>query len=101
MTDPPDSVRQEVPGAGNIFSGTGPVTVHQHISEDDVTQRELNTKSPYRGLEYFDKEHEGYFFGRDQLIADLEDQFDQTSLLLVHGASGSGKSSVVRAGLLS
>src|SRR6185295_17052783 len=40
------------------------------------------------------------FFGRSRLIADLAEQVRARPLTLVLGASGTGKSSVVKAGLL-
>jgi serine/threonine protein kinase len=57
-------------------------------------------ESPYRGLYAFMEEDAPYFFGRElfteRLIQTIEDQ----SMAAVIGPSGSGKSSVVFAGLL-
>ncbi len=57
---------------------------------------------PYPGLDYFDHTQAPIFFGREtetqQLIERLQTQRGQC-LLIVTGASGSGKSSLVRAGL--
>jgi WD40 repeat protein/DNA-binding SARP family transcriptional activator len=55
---------------------------------------------PFRGLAPFDAAHAEYFFGRERLIADLVARLVGSTLIAVVGASGSGKSSVVRAGLL-
>ncbi len=55
---------------------------------------------PYRGLEYFDVEDSARFFGREGLTARLVQRVRSTRLLAVVGASGSGKSSLVRAGLV-
>ena len=57
-------------------------------------------EAPYRGLEVFDVEHAHLFFGREQLTAKLLDRLSPARFLAVVGPSGSGKSSVVRAGLL-
>lgn len=59
---------------------------------------------PYKGLEYFDEQDADWFFGRESLTAHLVDRVKQLTesplrLLAIVGASGSGKSSVVRAGL--
>lgn len=40
------------------------------------------------------------FFGRDQFLTGLANELEQTNFILLLGASGSGKSSVVRAGLI-
>jgi YD repeat-containing protein len=55
---------------------------------------------PYKGLATFDTEDAEYFFGREQLVAELVARLVGSPLLGVVGASGSGKSSAVRAGLL-
>ena len=72
-----------------------------YISVDEIKTRKLNQNSPYKGLKKFEPEDKEFFFGRDQFITELANELGQTNLLLLLGASGSGKSSVVRAGLLS
>ncbi|WP_026735835.1 nSTAND1 domain-containing NTPase [Fischerella sp. PCC 9605] len=57
---------------------------------------------PYKGLAYFDcnEEDPKYFYGREILTDQLLEKVRSGNLLAVLGASGSGKSSVMRAGLL-
>jgi WD40 repeat protein/class 3 adenylate cyclase len=55
---------------------------------------------PYKGLAAFDEDDSAYFFGRERLVGELAARTVQAGLLGVVGASGSGKSSVVAAGLL-
>jgi WD40 repeat protein/DNA-binding SARP family transcriptional activator len=55
---------------------------------------------PYKGLATFGASDAEYFFGRERLVAELIARLVGTQLLAVVGPSGSGKSSVVRAGLL-
>lgn len=57
---------------------------------------------PYRGLRYFDVKEEDaqYFYGRTERIDELIETVKRSKLLAVVGPSGSGKSSLVRAGLL-
>ena len=55
---------------------------------------------PYRGLRYFREEDAAFFFGRDLYINLLQESVARLPLLAVVGASGTGKSSVVRAGLI-
>lgn len=63
------------------------------------------TDSPYRGLLPFDLAHQDVFYGRerltDELVNALAGRLNGHGLLMVTGASGVGKSSLVRAGLLS
>ncbi len=61
--------------------------------------------SPYRGLLPFTESDADIFYGRERLTAALAGQLSarltEGGLLIVTGASGSGKSSLLRAGLLS
>ncbi|QDL11097.1 hypothetical protein DP113_27160 [Brasilonema octagenarum UFV-E1] len=70
------------------------------ISEKAITARELIITSPYKGLKPFESRDKELFFGRDNFITTLVDELEHTNLILLLGASGSGKSSVVRAGLI-
>jgi WD40 repeat protein/DNA-binding SARP family transcriptional activator len=55
---------------------------------------------PFKGLAAFEPDDAEYFFGRERLIAELVARLVGAPLLAIVGASGSGKSSVLRAGLL-
>lgn len=55
---------------------------------------------PYRGLQAFDEEHAPFYFGRQRELQRLVERLKGARLLAVLGPSGSGKSSLVRAGLL-
>ena len=70
------------------------------ISADEIKTRELTVTSPYKGLKTFEPEDANRFFGRDQFLDGLINELKQTNFMLLLGASGSGKSSVVRAGLI-
>jgi DNA-binding beta-propeller fold protein YncE len=56
--------------------------------------------NPYRGLEPFGEEHADVFYGREDEVARLEALLDRQPIVAVAGRSGTGKSSLVRAGLL-
>ena len=55
---------------------------------------------PYRGLEAFGEEHAPFFFGRDHDIALAMVKLSGSRFLAVLGPSGSGKSSLLRAGIV-
>ena len=55
---------------------------------------------PFRGLASFDAAHAEYFFGRERVVADLLARLVGSTLITLVGPSGSGKSSLLRAGLL-
>ncbi|MBD2472416.1 GUN4 domain-containing protein [Nostoc sp. FACHB-145] len=55
---------------------------------------------PYQGLNAFTEETKQFFFGRVRKVEEIEQMLNQQSFVPVIGASGSGKSSVVLAGLI-
>jgi len=55
---------------------------------------------PYRGLLAFEPHDRHLFFGREEVVADVLARIKPGRLLAVVGASGSGKSSLLRAGVL-
>src|SRR6266403_5332376 len=79
--------------------------------DQEASQKLLNRKvrrwksSPFRGLNFFDIEHAPIFHGRTRAIGGVLEALEaqlraQRPFVLVVGASGSGKSSLVRAGVL-
>src|SRR6202790_5571574 len=80
--------------------------VDQETGEKLLSRKVRRWKSsPFRGLNVFDFEHAPIFHGRTRAIGEvleaLESQIrTQRPFVLVVGASGSGKSSLVRAGVL-
>jgi WD40 repeat protein len=65
-----------------------------------VLERLVNLENPYPGLRPFDTSEAHLFFGRDQQVLDLLDRLARNRFVAVLGLSGSGKSSLVRAGLI-
>ena len=62
---------------------------------------EYKAECPFPGLSSFaEEQYHKFFFGRDELIRDLQKELAKDNFLAVIGASGSGKSSVVLAGLI-
>ena len=60
----------------------------------------INETNPYQGLLAFTAATARFFFGRDRVVQDLVAALSRSSFVPLIGASGSGKSSVVRAGLI-
>ncbi|MCZ8249830.1 hypothetical protein [Microcystis sp. LE19-195.1E] len=86
--------------AGDISGGV----INQYIitqkSGVEIQSQPLITGSPYLGLRKFEVDDKDRFFGRDNWIVELTDYLQQKNVLLLLGASGSGKSSLVQAGLI-
>jgi hypothetical protein len=76
----------------NAIKGKPPGPDGAHGQADDIC--------PYRGLDVFNEEDAEFFFGREQDVQRLVEKLKATRFLAVLGASGSGKSSLVRAGLI-
>ncbi|MGW5330283.1 nSTAND1 domain-containing NTPase [Streptomyces sp. NPDC004014] len=62
--------------------------------------RAEDAEAPYRGLARFEPGDAGLFFGRDRLTGRLLDLAASRRFVSVFGPSGSGKSSLLRAGLV-
>jgi hypothetical protein len=68
-------------------------------------QNRFRGLNPFRGLNFFDFEHAAFYYGRTRAIGEVLDALKgqataKKSLVLVLGPSGSGKSSLLRAGVL-
>ncbi|MDB9389517.1 SUMF1/EgtB/PvdO family nonheme iron enzyme [Microcystis aeruginosa] len=57
-------------------------------------------RCPYQGLLAFTKKERPFFFGRKRVVDDIKSKLDRLNFVPLIGASGSGKSSVVLAGLI-
>jgi WD40 repeat protein/transcriptional regulator with XRE-family HTH domain len=69
-------------------------------SAGDGSRDDDGSLAPYRGLARFETGDSALFFGREQLTADLVDLLRRRRFAAVFGPSGSGKSSLLRAGLI-
>jgi hypothetical protein len=88
-------------GAGNVTAGSMTFVIHNYNGPAPRAD-ELAiavTPCPYPGLDYFGPDDARRFFGRDRAIGNLVEAISRQSLTALVGASGSGKSSVVLAGL--
>jgi WD40 repeat protein len=91
---------QGIAGAGSVVIEN--FTIINRAAEEPVAAAagaEPIPPCPYPGLAYFGPNDSDLFFGRDAAIARLTDAVGRQSLTALVGASGSGKSSVVLAGL--
>jgi WD40 repeat protein len=91
---------QGVAGAGSVVIEN--FTIINRSAEEPtapIAGAEPIPPCPYPGLAYFEPNDSNLFFGRDAAIARLTEAVGRQSLTALIGASGSGKSSVVLAGL--
>jgi ABC-type antimicrobial peptide transport system ATPase subunit len=59
-----------------------------------------NTICPYPGLRPFNEEESIFFKGREQQVERLVKRLEEKKFLMVNGASGDGKSSLIYAGVI-
>jgi WD40 repeat protein len=69
-------------------------------ADEEPEDRPAAAVCPYKGLARFEPSDAEFFFGRERLVAELITHLVGAGLVGVVGPSGSGKSSLVRAGLL-
>ncbi len=101
--------------SSSVISGDGSVGVHgdratiaitnYYYREDTKvvtvdTDTDENLPCPYRGLFHFGPDDAEFFFGRQVFVEELFAATQNQNFIPVLGASGSGKSSVVLAGLV-
>jgi WD40 repeat protein/DNA-binding SARP family transcriptional activator len=104
------TIRQAGAAAARVSDRRGDLRlVEQELASNVVDLATLRDSSararghdvcPFKGLEPFDVDDADYFFGRERLVAEMVARLPGAPLLGVVGPSGSGKSSLVRAGLV-
>lgn len=100
--------REAVGGGARELPGEAPLPFVRAPSEDAAAWTPaddlVTLRNPYKGLRTFEEADAPDFFGREalveRLLARLAEDGDLARFLAVVGPSGSGKSSVVKAGLL-
>jgi hypothetical protein len=105
-------IRDKVSGLTSILKDMNTLTPEMHRETDfsqlyegimergGVASAPVEGEAPFKGLQYFDVEDAPLFFGRTNLTNSLIEHIKENRFLAVVGASGSGKSSVVRAGIV-
>ena len=102
-----DFVQRELRQSGQepIRSGTGRsitlVTYQPQVKTvTAIVDEHGEVICPYQGLQVFTAKQREFFFGRKRIVEAVKQKLEQQPFVPVIGASGSGKSSVVRAGLM-
>ncbi|MGH3195485.1 MAG: AAA family ATPase [Streptosporangiaceae bacterium] len=73
---------------------------HQWLPEAAAPGPRWTGGCPYRGLLPYDQAHEAVFHGRERLTAELAGKLAGAGIVMVTGASGAGKTSLLQAGLV-
>ncbi|HLF83500.1 MAG TPA: winged helix-turn-helix domain-containing protein, partial [Blastocatellia bacterium] len=96
-----------VPKHGYVFIGNavaadedGTNAATRRASLDDTSSIEPSAPRPYKFLDYYTERDAGMFFGREHEVEAICSQILARRSLILHGRSGVGKSSILRAGLM-
>jgi WD40 repeat protein/energy-coupling factor transporter ATP-binding protein EcfA2 len=68
--------------------------------DEEKVAATIDANSPYLGLASFTAETSKNFYGRKKLVESLLQELEKDNLIFLLGASGSGKSSLVKAGMI-
>jgi WD40 repeat protein/energy-coupling factor transporter ATP-binding protein EcfA2 len=87
---------------GDIYEGYTVEQVSLLLTQITTSyqRKPFDGRCPYKGLEVFEEDDAELFFGRERLVDDLVSRVKESRTVFVTGPSGSGKSSLVRAGLI-
>ena len=68
--------------------------------DNPAAQTSVDPQHPWLGLASFTEETQGYFYGREEEVAELARRVQRKTLTLLFGQSGLGKTSILRAGIV-
>ncbi len=110
LPDCPDEIKKNVPHTLRLYEPVTFVSLDDEESlrrlvcgingEPPGSQESADIPCPYPGLDPFRENMSQYFYGREAEISQLQGRLETAPFVIVMGPSGSGKSSIVLAGLL-
>ncbi len=72
----------------------------QRHGGDPAASPAVDPQHPWLGLDSFTEETRGYFYGREEEVAELARRVQRKLLTILFGQSGLGKTSILRAGIV-
>ena len=85
--------------AGDVIEAVARLQTVERAGDDAATRRALSPCLPYKGLVALGEHDDAVFFGRAELVEQVAERLTSNHFVALVGASGSGKSSVLRAGV--
>ena len=92
----------DVVGRDKIVQGYTADEVRALLDQISTTfqPRPFDGRCPYLGLATYDEDSADLFYGRERIVAELIGRVREARWVFITGPSGSGKSSLARAGLI-
>ena len=75
------------------------IFINPRMTQDQFDFASDPLSNPYKGLNAYQSEDANLFFGREEEVLAIKEKLSNTEILFVSGPSGSGKSSLIKAGL--
>jgi DNA-binding winged helix-turn-helix (wHTH) protein len=85
---------------GHVVHAEGPASARLGTASGSVPASSAAIARPYKFLDYFTEQDSSLFFGREHEVETICSQILAHRSFVLHGRSGVGKSSILRAGLL-
>ncbi len=85
--------------AGDVIEAVVRLQTVEASGGDAAARRALSPCLPYKGLLALGEHDDAVFFGRGELVEQIAERLTSNHFVALVGASGSGKSSVLRAGV--
>jgi DNA-binding winged helix-turn-helix (wHTH) protein len=89
-----------VPKHGYVFIGQATRSSEEQKPAASGAQAERSSPRPFKFLDYFTEQDAALFFGREEEVEKICSQILARRTFILHGRSGVGKSSILRAGLI-
>ena len=89
-----------VPKHGYVFIAEAVESSSDEISVDSASAMVATGRRPYKFLDYYTEQDASFFFGRELEVEAICSQVLAHRSFVLHGRSGVGKSSILRAGLM-
>ncbi len=95
-----ERIQRKIPQRPVYNNFGGAIDLIKGRAKPEISENIVSEECPYQGLQAFEEGQKQFFFGRERVVTQIKHKLNQKPFVPIVGASGSGKSSVVLAGLI-
>lgn len=95
-----ERIQRKIPQRSVYNNFGGAIDLIKGRAKPEISENIVSEECPYQGLKAFEEGQKQFFFGRERVINQIRQKLNLKPFVPIIGASGSGKSSVVLAGLI-